>query len=174
MSSDMSTNQITEQPTDKLFQRYDALGVDDKLALLYYAYEAMGSSITPAAPGAADPDLAQPLIEELYDLSEDEQLEAMRAVVRRDDSDISQRYGGLAANNQLLVWYGWAEAMGDRIVGMPDDYSPEGPVQQILTDLKGLEFQSQISLLRQAATQMGRSSVTAPPPLAETGVTDSL
>ncbi len=173
-SSDKQTTQITEQPTDQVFQRYDALGVDDKLALLYYAYEAMGGSITPAAPGAADPELAQPLIEELYELSEDEQLEAMRAVVRRDETDISRRYGGLSANNQLLVWYGWAEAMGDRIVGMPSDYKPEGPVQKIVSDLKGLDFQSQISLLRETATQMGYTTVTAPPSQAETGVTDSL
>lgn len=168
------TTQITENSTDDLFQRYDALSVDDKLALLYYAYEAMGGSITPAAPGAADPELAEPLINELFDLSEEEQLEAMRSVVRGDQSDISQRYGGLSANNQLLVWYGWAEAMGNQIVGMPSDYSAEGDLSSILADIKGMEFQSQISLLREAATQMGFSSVTVPPPLAETGVTDSL
>ncbi|WP_017301243.1 orange carotenoid protein N-terminal domain-containing protein [Nodosilinea nodulosa] len=174
MASETQHNQITQQSTDALFERYDALGVDDKLALLYYIYEAMGDSVTPAAPGAADPELAEPLIEALFDLSEDEQLEAMRQVVRKDQSDISQRYGGLSANNQLLVWYGWAEAMGNQIVGMPSDYKAEGPVKEIMSDIKGLEFQSQISLLREAATQMGFSSVTAPPPLAETGTTDSL
>ena len=174
MASNSQTTQITQQPTDDLFQRYDQLSVDDKLALLYYVYEAMGGSITPAAPGAADPELATPLVSELYDMSEEEQLEAMRSVVKKDQSDISKRYGALSANNQLLVWYGWAEAMGDRIVGMPSDYSPEGPVKAILSDLKGMEFESQISLLREAATRMGFSSVTAPPPLAETGVTDSL
>jgi hypothetical protein len=57
---------------------------------------------------------------------------------------------------------------------MPGDYQAEGPVQDLLSDLKGMEFESQISLLREAATQMGFSNVTAPPPLAETGVTDSL
>jgi hypothetical protein len=174
MASDSQTTQITQQPTDDLFQRYDQLSVDDKLALLYCVYEAMGSSVTPAAPGAADPELAAPLVDELYDMSEEEQLEAMRSVVKKDQSDISKRYGALSANNQLLVWYGWAEAMGDRIVGMPSDYKPEGPVQAILSDLKGMEFESQISLLREAATRMGFSSVTAPPPLSETGVTDSL
>lgn len=174
MASEKQTTQITQQPTDALFQRYDSLGVDDKLALLYYVYEAMGSSITPAAPGAADPELAESLVTALFDLSEEDQLEAMRSVVRGDQSDISQRYGGLSANNQLLVWYGWAEAMGDRIVGMPSDYKAEGPVKAIMSDIKGMEFQSQISLLREAATQMGFSNVTAPPSVAETGTTDSL
>ncbi|MBD2234527.1 orange carotenoid protein N-terminal domain-containing protein [Phormidium tenue] len=174
MASNNQTTQITEDSTNDLFQRYDALSVDDKLALLYYIYEAMGGSITPAAPEAADPELAEPLIKELYDLSKDEQLEAMRSVARGEHSDISERYGALSANNQLLVWYGWAEAMGKQIVDMPSDYEAEGDVSKILSDIKGMEFQSQISLLREAATQMGFTSVTAPPPLAETGITNSL
>ncbi len=178
MASKTQTTQITQQSTEALFQRYNALGVDDKLALLYYIYEAMGSSITPAAPGAANPTLAESLVTEMFDLSESEQLEAMRAVVRGDQSDLSQRYGGLSANNQLLVWYGWAKAMGDssgsRIMAMPNHYEAAGPVQEILSELKGMEFQAQISLLREMATQMGYSTVTAPPTQAETGKTDSL
>ncbi|MGB5974005.1 MAG: orange carotenoid protein N-terminal domain-containing protein, partial [Nodosilinea sp.] len=110
MAAEKPTTQITEEPTDDLFQRYDALSVDDKLALLYYIYEAMGSSVTPAAPEAADPELAKPLVEGLFGLSKDDQLEVMRQVVRRDKSEVSEQYGGLSANNQLLVWFGWAEA----------------------------------------------------------------
>ncbi|PSN78945.1 orange carotenoid protein [filamentous cyanobacterium CCP4] len=174
MASETRTTEINEKSTNDLFQRYNALSVDDKLAFLYYVYEAMGDSITPAAPEAADPELAEPLVKGLFDLSEDEQLEAMRSVVRKEHSDTSERYGGLSANNQLLVWYGWAQAMGKQIVGMPSDYQAEGPVNELLSAVKKLEFQSQISLLREAATQMGFSNVTAPPPLAETGTTDSL
>ncbi len=174
MVSNNQTTQITEDSTNDLFQRYGALSVDDKLALLYYIYEAMGGSITPAAPEAADPELAEPLIKSLYDLSEEDQLEAMRSVARGEHSDISARYGALSANNQLLVWYGWAEAMGKQIVDMPSDYEAAGDLSNILSDIKGMEFQSQISLLREAATQMGFTSVTAPPPLSETGITNSL
>jgi hypothetical protein len=174
MASETQTTQITEQATEALFQRYDGLSVDDKLALLYYVYEAMGGSITPAAPGAADPTLAEPLVAAMVELAEADQLEAMRAVVRGDDAEISRRYGGLSANNQLLVWYGWAEEMGHRVVDMPRDYSAAGPVKAILADLKQLDFQAQISLLREAATRMGYSTVTAPPTQAETGKTDSL
>jgi hypothetical protein len=174
MDSKTRITEITEQSTQDLFGRYAALGVDDKLALLYYIYEGMGGSITPAAPRAADPELAEPLVTALFDWSAEDQLEAMRAVVRGDDTEISQRYGGLSANNQLLVWYGWAKAMGKQIVDMPSDYDAAGPLQDLLGELKAMEFEAQISFLREAAAQMGFSSVTAPPPLAETGVTDSL
>ncbi|MEO1069270.1 MAG: orange carotenoid protein N-terminal domain-containing protein [Cyanobacteria bacterium J06638_6] len=64
--------------------------------------------------------------------------------------------------------------MGDRIVGMPSNYDSADPIKGILADIKQLEFQAQISLLREAATQMGYSNVTAPPTQAETGKTDSL
>jgi hypothetical protein len=173
-SSQTDTTQITAQATQAVYERYNALGVDDKLAFLYYVYELMGSSVTPAAPGAADPQMAEPLIVELFDCSETEQLEAMRAVVRGDQTDLSHRYGSLSANNQLLVWYGWAREMGDRIVGMPSDYQKPQAVNQLLNDVKGLEFQAQISLLREAATRMGYSTISAPPTQAETGITDSL
>jgi hypothetical protein len=174
MATESNTIQITQADTDALFQRYDNLEADDKLALFYYVYEAIGGSITPAAPGAADTELAAPLVADLFELSETDQLEAMRAVVRGDNTPVSRRYGGLSANNQLLVWYGWAKAMGNRIVGMPSDYDTVGPVKGVLADIKQLEFQAQISLLREAVTQMGYSNVTAPPTQAETGKTDSL
>ncbi|MGF1567325.1 MAG: orange carotenoid protein N-terminal domain-containing protein [Nodosilinea sp.] len=176
-SSQPDTTQITAQSTQELFQRYDALTVDDKLALLYYIYEAMGSSITPAAPGAADIDLTQPLIAELFDRSEEEQLEVMRSIVKGEDTPLSRSYGGFSANNQLLVWYAWAEAMGDSVVDMPKDYkaaSGANEILDILAVVKQLDFQAQISFLREAATQMGYSAVGAPPTQAETGKTDSL
>ena len=173
-ASTISTTQITNQSTQQLFERYNALSVDDKLALLYYVYEDMGDSITPAAPSAADPDLARPLAEELFALSKDDQLEAMRAIVARKDTPLSKRYGGLSPNNQLLVWYVWAEAMGDRVVDLPKGYKASADVKTMLSLIEGIEFQEQITLLREAATQMGYSQVSNPPSQAETGKTNSL
>lgn len=168
------TTEITAQGTEKLYQSYNALGVDEKLAFLYYVYEAMGSSITPAAPNAADIGLSETLIQELYNLSESDQLDAMRSIVKGEKTPISQSYGGLSANNQLLVWYVWAEEMGNRVVDMPQDYEASNAIQQLLNQVKSLGFEEQISLLREAATHMGYSEIGAPPSQAETGKTDSL
>jgi hypothetical protein len=148
--------------------------VDDKLALLYYVYEAMGDSVTPAAPNAADQELSQSVAEELVKLSETEQLDAMRSIVKGEDTPMSRQYGGLSANNQLLVWYGWAQEMGNTVVGLPSGYEASTAVHQALDKIKDLDFQEQISLLREAATQMGYSEVGSPPSQAETGKTDSL
>jgi hypothetical protein len=174
MASAQTTTQITADSTKEVFGVYDALSVDDKLALLYYVYEAMGDSVTPAAPDAADQQLSQSVAEELVKLSETKQLDAMRSIVKGEDTPMSRQYGGLSANNQLLVWYGWAQEMGNTVVDLPSGYEASTAVNQALEKIKGLDFQEQISLLREAATQMGYSEIGRPPSQTQTGKTDSL
>ncbi|PSN20023.1 orange carotenoid protein [filamentous cyanobacterium CCP5] len=168
------TTQISDQSTDQVFAAYNSLGTDEKLAFLYYVYKAMGDSITPAAPNAADPDLSGNLVTELYSLSKDEQLEAMRSIVGRTDSRLSRLYGGLASKNQLFVWYAWAKEMGDRVVDMPKGYQASDDVKEVLSQLKEVDFESQISFLKEAASQMGYSDIQNPPSQSETGKTASL
>jgi hypothetical protein len=167
-------DQIQSQAVKDLFNRYNSLGTDDKLALLYYAYEKMGGSITPAAPEATDLNLAEPLVTELYGQSSEDQFNTMRAIVNCADTPLSRTYGGLTPNNQLLVWYVWAEEMGSRVVDMPSDYEATDAIQQVLQQIESLEFEEQISLLREAASRMGYSEVGSVPTQAETGVTPSL
>ncbi|MEO0408837.1 MAG: orange carotenoid protein N-terminal domain-containing protein, partial [Cyanobacteria bacterium P01_A01_bin.135] len=93
--------------TDKqkgLVNRFLDFGVDEKLAALYFIYKKMGSSITSAAPTAADPELAPQLLGDFYELSDDEQLNVMRDLVKKADSRFSRAYGALTENNQLMVW----------------------------------------------------------------------
>jgi hypothetical protein len=172
--ADDTASQLLSADTQNVFASYTKLGTDDKLALLYYIYEAMGESITPAAPTAADPNLAPRLLGDYYNLSQDQQLAIMRQIVAREDSDYSRAYGALAPNNQLLVWYGWAQGMGKTVVDMPADYQPAQSLNSLLDQIKKLEFQEQISVLREIANQMGYSDVQPIPTQAETGKTPSL
>lgn len=167
-------DQLQSSATKDLFKQYSGLSTDDKLAFLYYVYEKMGSSITPAAPEAADPNLVEPLVEGIYGQSEEQQLQIMREIVEGADTPASQAYGGLTPNNQLLTWYVWAEEMGRRVVDMPAGYEAAEAVSSLLKKVENLEFEGQISLLRQAASGMGHSNVVRPPTQAETGVTPSL
>lgn len=59
--------------TQTIVRTIDGLSTDEKLALLYFVYEKMGDSITPAAPIAAEPELAPVLLHDFYQLSDDEQ-----------------------------------------------------------------------------------------------------
>lgn len=160
--------------TKRVVQSFETLSTDDKLALLYYVYKKMGDSITPAAPTAANPEMAPRLLGEFFEMSNEAQLAVMRSIVNREDTDLSRAYGALTENNQLLVWYAWAVAMGDTVVDIPNDYQPTQSINDTLSQIEGLDFEGQISLLRNIAGNMGYSEVKAIPTQAETGKTASL
>lgn len=174
MALDITDSQVFSDEIRGIFNSYSALDTDGKLALLYYIYEKMGKSITPAAPPAADPELAPGLLGDYFNLSSEKQLDIMREIVNGEDTECSQAYGGLGANNQLLVWYAWAQGMGKTVVDMPADYQASQPLTDVLSQIEKLEFQDQISLLREIASKMGHSNVKPIPTQAETGKTASL
>lgn len=165
---------VRSADTQNVVQAFEALNTDDKLALLYYVYKKMGDSITPAAPTAANPELAPKLLGDFYNLSNDEQLAVMRAIVNRDTSEYSRAYGALTENNQLVVWYAWAVGMGDTVVDMPPDYQPTQAINDVLSHIEGLDFEGQISLLREIVGDMGHSDVQPIPTQEQTGKTPSL
>lgn len=165
---------VRSEDTQNVAQAFDALNTDDKLALLYFVYQKMGDSITPAAPTAANPEMAPRLLGEFYELSDDEQLAVMRSIVNREDTELSRAYGALTENNQLVVWYAWAVAMGDTVVDLPQDYQPTSAINNVLSQIEGLDFEGQISMLREIAGNMGYSDVQPIPTQAETGKTASL
>ena len=171
---DKNRDQALSDETQKVVQAFEGLGTDAKLALLYFVYEKMGKSITPAAPAATEPELAPILLGDYYELSDDEQLAIQRQIVNREDTDYSRAYGALKENNQLMVWYAWAQGMGDTVVDMPEGYEPTQAINDVLSQIEGLEFEAQISMLRTIASDMGYSDVKPIETQAETGKTASL
>ncbi|MCU0526423.1 MAG: orange carotenoid protein [Elainella sp. Prado103] len=167
-------SQLLSEKTQSAFDAYTQLNTDAKLALLYFIYEAMGEDVTPAAPTAADPSLAPVLLGDFYQLSSEQQLAVMREIVNCEDTDYSRAYGGLTANNQLLVWFAWAQAMGDTVVDLPSGYQVDRAIKDLLGQIEQLEFQEQISVLREIASRMGYSNIQPIPTQAETGKTSSL
>lgn len=168
------SSQLLSKESQRAFDAYTKLNTDEKLAFLYFVYEAMGDDVTPAAPTAADPNLAPILLGDFYNLSQDDQLAIMRQIVNGEDTEYSRAYGALAANNRLLVWFGWAQAMGDTVVDLPEDYEPAESMNSLLDQVEALEFQEQISVLREMALKMGHTEVHQIPTQAETGKTTSL
>jgi hypothetical protein len=173
----MTTNQKSQalsSETQKVVEAFEALNTDDKLAWFYYVYEKMGDSITPAAPTATDPELAPKLLGEFFDLDDDRQLAIMREIVNRENTEYSHAYGALKENNQLMVWYAWAQGMGDTVVDMPSDYQANNPVNDLMGQIEGLDFEGQISMFRTIVSNMGYTDVKPIPSQAETGKTASL
>jgi hypothetical protein len=173
-----NTNQAVPQAlteeTQQLVEAFNTLDTDTKLAWLYFVYKKMGDSITPAAPAAGEPELAPMLLGNFYQLSHDDQLAIMRQIVNCDDTEYSRAYGSLKENNQLFVWYIWAVAMGDRVVGMPDNYKASDASNNLLSQIEKLDFEEQMSVLRTISGEMGYTAVQPIETQAQTGKTPSL
>jgi Orange carotenoid protein, N-terminal len=141
-------------------KQFNGLEVDEKLAVLYYLYEAMGTSVTPAAVGAADPEFAKSFFDEFDALPfGGAQLDVMRSLVRGDDSSLGQRYSSLVDNNKLALWYILAERMGNDVIGMPEDYKLGDIGKQNIGAVKELDFEQQITFLRDIVDAMGKDSI---------------
>ncbi|BAY77430.1 hypothetical protein NIES25_38920 [Nostoc linckia NIES-25] len=173
-SYDKNISQARSNETQKVVDGFNALDTDAKLAWFYFVYKKMGDSITPAAPAATDPELAPKLLGDYFELSDDEQLDIMRDIVNRKDTEYSRAYGAIKENNQLLVWYAWAVAMGDKVVGLSDSYQPSQAINDLLSQIEGLDFDEQISVFRTIAGELGYTDVKPIETQAQTGKTSSL
>ncbi|MEH2210316.1 orange carotenoid protein N-terminal domain-containing protein [Nostoc sp.] len=173
-SYDKTISQAQSNETQELVDRFNALDTDAKLAWFYFVYKKMGDSITPAAPAAAEPELAPLLLGDYFKLSDEQQLDIMRDIVNRKDTEYSRAYGAIKENNQLLVWYAWAVAMGDTVVGIPSSYQPSKAVNDLLSEIEGLDFEEQMSVFRTIAGEVGYTDVKPIETQAETGKTSSL
>jgi hypothetical protein len=173
-SYDKNIAQAQTNETQKLVDGFNSLDTDAKLAWFYLVYKKMGDSITPAAPAAAEPELAPILLGDYYKLSDEQQLDIMRDIVNRKDTEYSRAYGAIKENNQLLVWYAWAVAMGKEVVGWDDSYQPTKEINDLLSQIEGLEFEQQMSVFRTIAGELGYTDVKPIETQAETGKTSSL
>ena len=175
----MASSHAAKQPqavtgeTQNAVKAFESLDTDAKLAVFYFIYEKMGESITPAAPAATEPELAPRLLGDYYNYSKDDQLAIMRQIVNCEDTDYSRAYGALKENNQLMVWYAWAQGMGDTVVGMPQNYERTQALNGVLSQIEALSFDDQISVLRTIAGDMGCSDVQPIETQAQTGKTSS-
>lgn len=133
-----------------------ALSTDDQLGLLWKLYEGMGESITPAAPGAAEPQFTRSLLESVKAMDESAQLSFMRGLVNRKRTEKTAEYSQLSEDNKLVFWYELAEAMeAGTVVPVPEDYELPAGAAKLFISITALEFNQQITLLRQSVLDMG-------------------
>jgi hypothetical protein len=137
-------------------QALKALSVDDQLGLLWFVYTKIGSSITPAAPGASGSEIAQGLFNQVKELSHDEQLQVQRDIASNADTQISREYGSLSPETKLAFWYFLAQGMENgTIIPMPPDYELPQEGKDLLAQIEAMDFQQQIDFLRGAVLPMG-------------------
>lgn len=137
-------------------QALDSLNTDDQLALLWFVYTKLGTSITPAAPGASGSEIAQGLFNQVKELPHEQQLQVMREIVEKSNTQLSRQYGSLSPETKLAFWYFLAQGMeSGTIIPMPPDYELPQAGKVLLGQLESMDFQQQIDFLRGAVLPMG-------------------
>ena len=136
--------------------RFNQLNAEDQLALIWFAYEEMGTTITVAAPGAASMILAQGLLSKIKTMSFLEQSQAMCDLANRADTEVCRAYGVFTPNIKLGFWYQLGEWMAEGIVApIPEGYKLSANASAILQAIRDLEQGQQITVLRNTVVDMG-------------------
>lgn len=137
-------------------QAFKGLDVDDQLGLLWFVYTKLGSSITPAAPGASGSEIAEGLFNQVKELPQEQQLQVMRDIASNADILISREYGSLSPETKLAFWYYLAQGMENgTIIPMPSDYELPQQGKNLLAQIELMNFNQQIDFLRGAVLPMG-------------------
>lgn len=150
---------FTQDPTlNQYTESFRNLDVDQQLALFYFIYKEMGSSVTPAAPAAStvSEGIAGGLFEQVKGMSQEQQLQIQRDLINKADTEISREYGSMSDTTKLLFWYQLAQGMDQgTVIPMPSDYKLSGEAENLLNQIKGLEYNQQITLFRDYVSPMG-------------------
>lgn len=141
---------------DRGKQAFNGLKVDDQLALLWFVYEKLGKSITPAAPGASGSEIAQGLFNQVKDFPHEQQLEIMRDIASKKSTEFTRMYGSMSPETKLAFWYFLAQGMETgTIIPMPDNYELPQQAKALLGEIETMDFQQQIDFLRGCVLPMG-------------------
>jgi len=142
--------------------KFNQLSVDDQLAFLWDAYTELGRSITPAAPGAANLQLMEGLLNQIRQMPPEEQMQVMRDLANRADTPISRSYGAFGVNAKLGFWYQLGEWMKQGLVTpMPSGYQMSSDVKAVLEAVQKLDGGQQITVLRNTVVDMGFEPLTS-------------
>ncbi|MUL36784.1 orange carotenoid protein N-terminal domain-containing protein [Gloeocapsopsis dulcis] len=152
----MATTQ--DETVTQIVKAFQSLDVDEQLALFWFIYKQMGDSITPAAPQAStvSPDIAEGLYNQIKEKSHEEQLQFQRDLINNADTEYTRMYGSMSDTTKLLVWYRLAQGMDSgTIIPMPPNYELSSEAKKVLEQMKGLEFEQQITTMRDYVSPMG-------------------
>jgi len=141
--------------------RFSQLNAEDQLALIWFAYLEMGKTLTIAAPGAANMQFAEPTLNEIRQMSFQEQAQVMCDLANRADTPICRTYGIWSVNIKLGFWYRLGQWMEEGLVApIPEGYKPSANASSVLQAIRNLDSGQQITVLRNAVVDMGFASGT--------------
>ncbi len=154
----MTFTQTNDDTINQALKAIQSLDVDEQLALFWFVYTEMGSSITPAAPGASTvgTDIAEGLFNQVKEMSHEQQLQVQRDLVNKASTEYTRMYGSMSDTTKLLFWYRLAQGMeNSTIIPMPPGYKLSSQAEELLNKIKEIGFEQQITLFRDYVAPMG-------------------
>ncbi|MEB3356713.1 MAG: orange carotenoid-binding protein [Synechococcales bacterium] len=149
-------NTLTADAVPATIARFNQLSAEDQLALIWFAYLEMGKSITIAAPGAANMQFAEGTLNQIRQMTPQEQSQAMCDLTNRADTPICRTYATWSPNIKLGFWYQLGEWMEQGLVApIPKGYQLSANAAAVLQAIRGLESGQQITVLRNTVVDMG-------------------
>jgi Orange carotenoid protein, N-terminal/Nuclear transport factor 2 (NTF2) domain len=149
-------NTLTADTVPATIARFNQLNAEDQLALIWFAYLEMGTTITVAALGAASMQFAERTLDAIKGMSFQAQSQVMCDLANRADTEIGRIYATWTPNLKLGFWYKLGEWMDEGIVApIPAGYQLSANAAAVLQAIRNLESGQQITVLRNCVVDMG-------------------
>jgi hypothetical protein len=136
--------------------RFNQLEVEDKLALIWFAYLEMGKTLSIETPDPVNMQFASSTLSQIKLMSFSEQSQLMRDLASRTDRPICRIYATWSVNIKLGFWYQlgkWMEA--GIVIPIPQDYQLSANASAVLQAIRVVDPGQQITILRNAVVDMG-------------------
>jgi hypothetical protein len=139
-----------------LTARFRQLSAEDQLAWTWFAFLEMGKTITVAAPGAASMQFAEGTLNQIKQMTFEEQTQVMCDLANNADTPICRIYATWSPNIKLGFWDQLGKWMEQGIVApIPSGYKLSANATAVLETLKSLDQGQQITVLRNSVVNMG-------------------
>ena len=137
--------------------RFNQLGGEDKLALIWFAYLEMGKTLSIATPDPVNMQFASSTLSQIKLMSFSEQSQLMRDLASRTDRPICRIYATWSLNIKLGFWYQLGKWMEEGIVTpIPQSYQLSANTSAVLQAIRVVvDPGQQITILRNAVVDMG-------------------
>ncbi|MGG6296586.1 orange carotenoid-binding protein [Leptolyngbya sp. AN02str] len=136
--------------------RFNQLSAEDQLAWTWFAFLEMGKTITVAAPGAASMQFAEGTLNQIKQMTFEEQTQVMCDLANHADTPICRIYATWSPNIKLGFWNQLGKWMEQGIVApIPSGYKLSANATAVLETLKTLDQGQQITALRNSVVNMG-------------------
>jgi hypothetical protein len=139
-----------------LTARFNQLSAEDQLAWTWFTFLEMGKTVTVAAPGAASMQFAEGTLNQIKQMTFEEQTQVMCDLANHADTPICRIYATWSANIKLGFWDQLGKWMEQGVVApIPSGYKLSANATAVLDTLKTLDQGQQITVLRNSVVDMG-------------------